>query len=205
MESSIRGDSPNCPTAAELSAYARGKLALPAAQAMSQHLAGCEDCRLAVARLKQRYDAETGAMLPTDDDTRLPGTGLLSQDSPDDDWSENRFDLGLFAPAVREGAIGRLGKYDVLSILGSGGMGVVFKAFDEELRRPVAIKLLNRELSSSVTARRRFVREARAAAAVNHPNVVTIHGVETYNDLPFIVMECVSGTSLRDQLRKQPL
>lgn len=205
MESSSRGASPDCPIEEELTAYARGQLAAEAAEIVAQHVAGCGSCGHAVAELKARDNAETGVLLRTDDDARFPATESLSQDSPEDDWNEDRFDLTLFAPAVRDGALGRLGKYDVLSILGSGGMGVVFKAFDEELRRPVALKVLNRELSSSATARRRFVREARAAAAVNHSNVVTIHGVETHNELPFIVMECVSGISLRERLRRQRL
>jgi serine/threonine protein kinase len=81
-------------------------------------------------------------------------------------------------------------------------MGIVFKAFDEKLRRTVAIKALNRRLSSHETARRRFIREARAAAGINHPNVVTIHAVEEHNECPFLVMEYVGGGSLRDYVRR---
>jgi serine/threonine protein kinase len=204
MQSSIRGASEDCPSKEELIAFARAELESAAAEIVARHVAGCEDCRRAIANLKDLYATETRILQATTDD-KSRATQSLFHDSPEDDWDEDPFDLGLFAPARRDGALGRLGKYDVLSILGSGGMGVVFKAFDEELRRPVALKVLNRELSSSATARRRFVREARAAAAVNHPNVVTIFGVETYNDLPFIVMECVSGISLREQLRQQRL
>ncbi|WP_197168323.1 protein kinase domain-containing protein [Neorhodopirellula pilleata] len=85
-------------------------------------------------------------------------------------------------------------------LIGSGGMGVVFKAFDTELNRPIAIKLLAPYLASSGPARKRFAREARAAAAVVHPHVVPIHNVETERESPFIVMQYVSGESLQARI-----
>lgn len=94
-----------------------------------------------------------------------------------------------------------LGKYRIVERLGSGGMGVVYKAYDDGLRRWVAIKTLSRTLSGAVVARRRFMREARAAAAVRHPNVVTIHAVEEQDGVPFIVMEYIEGCTLRDLRR----
>src|SRR5262249_15557478 len=88
--------------------------------------------------------------------------------------------------------------------LGQGGMGIVFKAFDESLRRFVAIKVLAPALASNQKARRRFVREARAAAAINHPNVVTIHSVNIAQDQPYLVMEFISGSSLRQRIKNTP-
>ncbi|XZE56961.1 WG repeat-containing protein [Planctomycetaceae bacterium SH139] len=96
--------------------------------------------------------------------------------------------------------LGRIGRYDVERLIGSGGMGVVLKAFDTELNRPVAIKLLAPYLASSGAARQRFSREARAAAAVMHPNVVPIYNVETEQVSPFIVMKYVSGESLQARI-----
>jgi serine/threonine-protein kinase len=93
--------------------------------------------------------------------------------------------------------LGRLGNYDIEGVLGQGGMGVVYRAFDSQLNRPVAIKVLAPHLASSGTARRRFAREARAAAAVAHPNVIPIHGVSGEGRLPFIVMQLVPGRSLQ--------
>ncbi len=91
-------------------------------------------------------------------------------------------------------------------LIGSGGMGVVLKAFDTELNRPVAIKLLAPYLASSGAARKRFAREARAAAAVVHQHVVPIHNVETERESPFIVMQYVSGESLQARIdREGPL
>ncbi len=92
----------------------------------------------------------------------------------------------------------KLGKYEVKGVLGWGGMGVVLKGFDPDLLRTVAIKVLGPHLAPSPTARRRFQREARSAAAITHPNVLTIHAVEQHENTPFIVMEYVAGQSLRD-------
>lgn len=92
----------------------------------------------------------------------------------------------------------RLGKYQIQEQIGRGGMGVVWKAFDPDLRRTVAIKVLGEHLAHSPTSRRRFQREARAAAAISHPHVLTIHSVEEDAGVPFLVMEYVRGQSLKE-------
>jgi len=92
----------------------------------------------------------------------------------------------------------RLGKYTIQGQVGRGGMGIVWKGFDPDLRRTVAIKILSPHLALSQVARRRFQREARAAAAINHENVLTIHSVEEQGETPFLVMEFVSGQSLKE-------
>lgn len=107
---------------------------------------------------------------------------------------------GFLDPASHPEMLGRIGKYDVEREIGRGGMGIVLKGFDRELNRPVAIKLLSPHLASSGIARQRFIREARAAAAVVHENVVAIHGIETQGSLPSIVMPFVSGQSLQQQI-----
>ncbi len=114
-------------------------------------------------------------------------------DAPGLNLEEAAFDASLLNPSERADSMGRLEKYDVLAVLGQGTFGVVLKAFDEQLRRSVAIKILSREYSSSATARRRFIREARAAAAVSHPNVVAIHAVDEQPGVPFLVMELLGG------------
>src|SRR5205085_4329957 len=81
-----------------------------------------------------------------------------------------------------------------------GGMGIVFKAFDQILHRVVAIKALAPGRALRPAARERFVREARAAAAVRHENVIDIHAVEEANGLPYLVMEYVTGGSLQERL-----
>src|SRR5262245_18540472 len=85
-------------------------------------------------------------------------------------------------------------------------MGVVLRAFDEHLDRTVAIKVMAAHLATNPTARKRFSREARAAAAVTHDHIVTIHAVEESRLLPYLVMKYVSGVSLQQRLdRRRPL
>ena len=97
--------------------------------------------------------------------------------------------------------LGRVGNYEVAGIIGSGGNGVVLKGFDAALSRNVAIKLLSPRLADSGAARRRFSREAQAAAAVVHDNVMAIHAVAETHGLPYLVMPYVRGPSLETRLR----
>ena len=92
------------------------------------------------------------------------------------------------------------GRYEVEETLGSGGMGIVVRARDRELGRAVAIKLLADNLAMDTDARERFAREARAAARLNHPNMVQIFDVGEQGDRPYLVMELVDGPSLSDRL-----
>jgi serine/threonine-protein kinase len=114
--------------------------------------------------------------------------------------------LPFLRPPANPEHLGRLGPYEVLEVLGRGGMGVVLKAFDPALRRMVAIKVLAPQWASHAEARQRFEREARAAAQVRHDNVVAIHAVEESDGLPYLVMEYVPGLSLQQRLdRDGPL
>jgi hypothetical protein len=102
--------------------------------------------------------------------------------------------------------LGRLGHYEVIEVIGRGGMGVVLKAFDSALHRIVAIKVLAPQLATSLAARKRFEREARAAAAISHEHIVAIYAVEEAKGLPYLVMEYVAGVSLQERLdRSGPL
>src|SRR5713101_5903853 len=96
----------------------------------------------------------------------------------------------------------RLGPYEVGGSLGEGGMGEVYRARDTKLQREVAIKLLARRIESDPTAVERFGREARAIAALNHPNVVTIYAVEEYDGRIVLAMELVEGPTLGDLIRE---
>ena len=114
--------------------------------------------------------------------------------------------LDFLAPSDAPGSLGRLGPYEVTHVLGRGGFGVVLKAHDPALGRVVAIKVLAPQLATSAAARVRFAREARAAAAVVHDHVVAIHAVDSWNDLPYLVMPFVAGRSLQERVdRDGPL
>jgi Tol biopolymer transport system component len=99
----------------------------------------------------------------------------------------------------------KLGPYQVLAPLGAGGMGEVYRARDTRLGRDVAIKVLPADRLSDEVQRARFVREARAASALDHPNIVTIHEIESEGGVDFIVMELVAGRNLRTLIPRQGL
>jgi WD40 repeat protein/serine/threonine protein kinase len=114
--------------------------------------------------------------------------------------------LDFLAPPSRAGSLGRLGHYEVLEVVGQGGMGVVLRAFDEKLHRVVAIKALLPALATSGSARQRFVREAQAAAAVTHDHIIDIHAVEDAGPVPYLVMQFIDGPTLQEKLdRSGPL
>ncbi|WP_373651037.1 serine/threonine protein kinase [Schlesneria sp. DSM 10557] len=94
-----------------------------------------------------------------------------------------------------------IGKYEIRSQLGSGGMGAVYLAFDKMLEREVAIKVLSQEVASSKTALQRFLQEARAIGRLNHPNVVSLHDIDLWNGQYYIVMEYLSGGSLAEMVQ----
>jgi serine/threonine protein kinase len=120
--------------------------------------------------------------------------------------SDVGLDLSFLAPPSDPGALGRLDHYEVLEIVGRGGMGLVLRARDTKLRRVVAVKVLSAPLSASSTARQRFLREARAAAAVRDDHVVAIHAVCDDAPVPYLVMEFIDGCNLETLLlRGEPL
>src|SRR5438034_1044403 len=98
-----------------------------------------------------------------------------------------------------------LAHYRILEKIGQGAMGEVYKAEDLKLGRQVAIKLLPPGGPTDEKARQRFLREARSASALNHPNIITIHAIEESEGLDFIVSEYIGGESLRGRLDRGPL
>ena len=136
---------------------------------------------LAAKRAAASYDSQSGAL------TSDPDFETIGRDSAE----------FLLDPPSHPEMLGRVGDYDVEREVGRGGMGIVFKAFDTELHRPVAVKVLAPWLAQNGTARKRFAREARAAAAVIHPNVISIYGVNASKKTPYLVMPFVAGPSLQ--------
>ena len=129
---------------------------------------------------------------------RFPGEATSGQHGAD---PPGEVDLSFLEPSNRPGSLGRLRHYDVQEIVGRGGCGIVLKAFDEKLQRVVAIKIMAPGLAATSPARKRFLREARATAAIRHENVVSIYAVEE-QPLPFLVMEFVQGETLQQRLNR---
>ncbi len=120
-----------------------------------------------------------------------------SAPSPEDRWQAIAKILG---PSDKLDCLGTLGPYEISDVVGHGGAGVVLKGYDPKLSRFVALKVLAPEFAANATARKRFLREGQAAAAISHPHVVTIHAIDDTAPLPFIVMEYISGESLQSRI-----
>ncbi len=129
-----------------------------------------------------------------------PSSVVISIDgNSDDDMGAEcePVSLDFLMPPSHPEMLGRIGRYEVERMIGSGGMGIVLKGFDTELHRVVAIKVLKPHLAHNGAARRRFAREAQSAAAVVHEHVIPIHDVLTDGDTPYLVMQYVPGQSLQ--------
>ena len=111
--------------------------------------------------------------------------------------------LDVLTPSEDPNRLGRMGNYEISGVVGAGGMGVVLKAIDPSLDRVVALKVLAPHLANNGLARKRFSREAKAAAAVLHPNVIPIHSVADEGPIPYLVMAYVRGGSLQKRLESQ--
>jgi serine/threonine protein kinase len=130
-----------------------------------------------------------------DDSLRREVESLLAADD------EARSSFLQSPPAVRLAKGTRLGDYEIQSLLGAGGMGEVYRARDLRLRRDVAIKVLPALASSDRERLRRFEQEAMAAAALNHPNVLAVFQMDTYEGSPYLVTELLEGDTLREQIK----
>jgi serine/threonine protein kinase len=115
----------------------------------------------------------------------------------------NDTSLDFLAPPEAPDELGRLSTYRVLAKLSSGGMGIVFAAEDVQLRRPVALKVMQPELRQDHGACERFLREAQAAAALCHENVVTVFQVGLWRDMPFLAMELLHGETLQERMERE--
>ena len=110
-----------------------------------------------------------------------------------DDW------LDSLDPSQKPGSLGQLAHYEVMEVLRRGSHQTVVKAFDDKLHRLVAIKVMSPRLAETSAPRKRFLREARSAAAVRHENVIGIHAVEDH-PVPYLVMEYIAGKTLQQKL-----
>lgn len=155
--------------------------------AIERHLAACEDCAALVAETALALE-ERGPVRPRVDSVleTVVDQRLVSQHTR------------LLVPGTA------VGRYEVLDLLGRGGVGVVYLAHDPDLRRQVALKLLRHDSGSGgASTSATLLREARAMAQLSHPNVVTVYDVGTWRDQVFVAMELVRGRTLRAWLREE--
>ena len=199
----------------QLMAMIENEDAVPA-DALTAHVENCPHCRARLQDLAGSGDdwqraAKALASEPSEHSTAdldrewSARPSLAPWDQRSMQWTE-ALTQPLLDPPSHPELLGRLGRYDIEKLIGYGGMGVVFKAFDSELNRTVAIKLLSPQLAANDLARQRFAREASAAAGIVDDHVMPIHNVETNLNTPFLVMKYVAGGSLQQRIeRKEPV
>jgi Tol biopolymer transport system component len=214
----------NCHTPCPDPAQLRGLLDTslpPAEQArLIGHLDSCEDCQHSLEEVAAGGSSWSDAVRHVDQDQppadsafwsglrQVEGTLLTDIQVGGPAPTAEPVPLDFLSPPQKPGSLGRLGHFDIEEVIGRGGMGVVLRAHDACLERHVALKVLDPQMANNDMARKRFCREARAAAAVTHENVVAIHQVEVEEsrDLPYLVMQLVTGMSLQERLdRSGPL
>ncbi|MGB7343989.1 MAG: serine/threonine-protein kinase [Pirellulaceae bacterium] len=158
--------------------------------AIASHVETCIRCQQTLSALGGEsqwwHDAKEWLSIPADG----AAISAVSQPLPP-------IDLSFLETPTHPEMLGRIGRYEVESVLGRGGMGVVLRAHDSDLHRTVAIKVLAPEWAASIPARQRFAREAQSAASVAHENVIPIYNVEADAKLPFLVMRYVPGMTLQ--------
>ncbi|MEO1526222.1 MAG: serine/threonine-protein kinase [Planctomycetota bacterium] len=197
-----------CPNAREWQRWLAGDGEILIADEMESHLESCESCR----RLLD--EAASSDEFVSQSRSALRSTGLTS-----DDWSANESTSesdfleqpheglvslvkSLLHPSDDEHSLGRLGRFEVLGVIGSGGMGIALKARSLDVDRVVAIKIPQPQYWHAEGALETLEREARSAATVMHPNVISIYHVDRHRDVPYLVMPYLPGQSLQHRLSR---
>jgi len=207
----------------DLKRFLEGDLSPAEESTWLEHIESCRECQTRLEGLAASRDwwSQAKSFLTESDPTGpgLPGDGPMARQMPIsaasggalpvDDPEESTpepVSLEFLGPTDDPESLGRIGIYEVTGVIGRGGSGIVFKAFDPTLDRNVAIKVLSPHLAASGAARKRFAREAQAAAAVVHEHVIPIFAVASHQNLPYIVMQYFPGRSLQQRLdRDGPL
>lgn len=187
-----------CLTPELLHQLAHDELTATELKSIEDHLDDCESCRalLVQAEADDLWAQQIAPVL------RLPATDSVFESTIDPDQLLNPV-LGLLGPTDDPQMLGRIGTYEVVGIIGRGGMGLVFKSLDRALNRFVAIKMLLPHLAESAAARKRFAREGQAAAAVVDDHVMPIYSVAEWQGVPYLVMQYSRGTTLQKRVETQ--
>ncbi len=180
----------------EVQSFVAGEMTPAGIAETEEHLTTCDGCRTAIEREigdRQWWD-------DVEESLRAENAGEQIDVSVDRGETIPRL-LDLLGPTDNPDMLGRIGTYEIVGVLGQGGMGAVFKAFDAGLNRFVAIKLLLPHLAVSGAARKRFAREGQAAAAVIDDHVLPIYSVDEWQGIPYLVAQYTRGLSLQKRLQ----
>lgn len=164
------------------------------------HLSTCEYCQIELQRRAADPDIWRDAVELLSDQICDSSEASPHNVAADHQQRRSLRVLDTLAPTDDPEMLGRIGDYEVSGVVGVGGMGAVLKGFDRALRRVVAIKVMAPHLADSGSARSRFQREARAAAAITHDNIIDTYGVSEANGLPYLVMPFARGPSLQKRI-----
>src|SRR5665213_2838566 len=218
-----------CPGVQEVARYLLHRLAPEETAQLTEHLTSCPKCFAAVQSLRGRSgfaasrpasaapasfcDSPTrigGALAPVEKAVEARSETMPQQEDKPASVMRPAPAHGLppkeyayLGPPQGADEIGRLGTYRILRALGAGGMGVVFAAEDLQLKRGVALKVMKPDYGANDEARQRFLREARAAAAIDHDHIVTIYQVGEDRGLPYLAMQLLQGESLAERLGRE--
>jgi WD40 repeat protein len=213
-------NSQGCPSTQELDRLIEGRLPNQRVAEVTEHLGQCPACQDRLEKLAADNDAELVACVrQCGCDRPPPGSAiwpalsaaeaelsatLLFPSANGDTRPSGEIKLSFLRASDVPGRIGQLGRFEIVREVGRGGMGVVLHAYDPQLQRDVAVKVLDPQLAGNEVARQRFCREARAAAAVTHENLVAVHQVDEdeASGLPYLVMQLIQGESLEQRLRR---
>ncbi|MEZ6033159.1 MAG: protein kinase [Planctomycetaceae bacterium] len=191
--------------------FLRGTLSSSETEILELHLTECESCALQIQLAAEQGVSwhEAQSLLAADEydsPQHFAAISSLLSDEHDPMTKHQTTDVvsreirGWLDPTDDPRSMGRFAGYEIVGIVGHGGMGIVLKGFEASLNRYVAIKILAPRLATNGSARKRFAREAQAAAAVRHDNVIAIHRVDEWHSLPFLVMPYAGGISLQKRI-----
>ncbi len=190
-----------CLEASQVDSLLHGNLTPEEYEAAQNHLEQCETCRAGIESTigpQQWWNDVQSVLLNTRTRASMPRNAFSADVEPNDRSTAKLLDL--LGPTDDPNMLGRIGPYEIIGLLGQGGMGAVFKGFDRSLNRFVAIKMLLPHLAASGAARKRFAREGQAVAAVVDDHVMAIHCVDEWQGVPYLVMTYSRGVALQKRL-----
>jgi len=182
------------------------RLSEPQEACLAQHLTECDACRQKLESLAAEPQgwSQVGTALRKESSSEHAKGNQFDEDCFEcSTWKPSDFIVDFLKPSLSNESLGRLGNIEIREFIGQGAHGIVLKGFQEELNRLVAVKVMAPHLASVVAARKRFAREARATAAIVHPNVLPILHVDSTGPLPYLVMPYVDCESLQDRLDRE--